>query len=228
MTNLDDSDKEFRETFLEHLKLHSNRQLDRRTRSKDRPKIRQMIEEKQVSRMTVITSIIEAQKMYPDELDYIFHGLLRGIYNMPDSYPELMWFVDASGLLLKRDTVEDMFDIAQLLVTIVGHKLARNYLNYLVLISPKEASKIIIPAYYYTHHDIESLRLVFPFMSDDDLNLSDKICTSAVMFLFSQSKPPLAQEDINFLISLFEKGLEMNLGSARMYYQESLAKLKEE
>jgi hypothetical protein len=233
MTESDNYDEEFRETYFALLKAVGDPDFDKMTRTELRWKVGQMMRDKKVSRMTFVVTIIEGQKLYPDKFDYVVGGLLKNVIARVDrdlngAFPELLWLLHASGHLSNRNTMTDMFDLAQDLITIAGHKLARSYLNYLLLTSSRDEAKIIIPAYYYTRHDMESLRLIIPFVLDDDPKLTQIIYGDAGAFVDSLGENQLSQDDLDFLIEFFEKDLIHQMETTRRYSEEALKMLKKE
>jgi hypothetical protein len=226
-------EEEFRRIFLHHLSVVHNKDLDRLTRIEGRLEIRRMLASNSIPRIIVVKTIIAGLRLYPESFNYIFESLLRFIMTNEAGneetgvYPELMWILASSEFFADNDTAVKMFDIIRALIWVAGREFARSYLNYRLLNGPKDNARVIIPAYYYTRHDMDSLRLVSEFVSHDDPTLPEMIYGYGVEFASSHAEKPMSSKDIDFLVEFFHKGLKSEDETVRVYCEQALKKLKQ-
>jgi hypothetical protein len=225
--------EKFREIFLHHLSVIHNKDLDHLARIEDTFEIRRMIIANDVPRIIVLKTILESLKLYPISFNYIFESFLRFIMTDESNkeqtgvYPELMWILYSSEFFADDDSAEKMSDITRTLVYVVGHNFARSYLNYRLVSSSKDEAKIIIHSYYYTRHDIDSLRLISEAISYNDPNLSDDIYRYGLDFVSNHAEQPILLKDFDFLVEFFHQGLTNESETIRNYCERALKKLKQ-
>jgi hypothetical protein len=175
-------------------------------------KIIKIIITHKISRTSFVVTASKVFKKYPETASQILYVIQR-IVNLSGEtaylkgqLTELMWYVPDVEKVNTINYAGGMFDVTRILVDLAGEINARRYLNYLLLTSPPEKHAIIISAYYYCFHDMESFRLVVSMLPENDANTLGRVITHAFqMFIGSSKLNQLSHNDKLYFLDFFKK-----------------------
>jgi hypothetical protein len=106
--------------------------------------------------------------------------------------------------------------------------ILRAYLNYALLTEEEAKYNKIVFSYYYTGHDIESLKLVAQILpvKENNLDLLNYHYLNVMSFVFSQSMSNLTPEEKSWLKTYFVEGLAIGHPGIEESCNKALAQLE--
>jgi hypothetical protein len=218
-------DSEFRELFVQYMDDIPERDYDEILYQ-----LREMVIDNRVSSATVVKTISDMLKLYPSKSRVLLHIMWdfsgfrvdKGLYH----YPEFFWIVYESNVL---SDIDKIYDITKYLRDFGGHDITRTYLTYLLVTADKSHHKNIVSAFYYTGHNIESLRTVIQIVpwEENKSDLYKFVYSGAMSFVHHPRAKSLTEEEKAFLRDFFERGLTWGDESIVDSCKKALEKLGE-